>query len=189
VDLQSLRQEIDALDKAEWTHWPHAYGKGRDTVTHLAALLGDDVEAQHEAAQHFGSAIVHQSTLWPVSPDAFAWLVRLLRVKPLPFDVLDECLGALVESADHLGDVPTGTAIPELSSGARTWLEQFVKAPEDDYEELWEDFFEDGFDEEVYHWVLARMAALRPAVLELVTELADQAPATCTAVKESWQSE
>jgi hypothetical protein len=189
VDLPALRQEIDALDKAEWTHWPHAYGKARDTVMHLAALLGDDPKAQHDAAYHFDAAIVHQSSLWPASPDAFTWLLRVLRVKPLPADVLDKCLGALAEAADYLGDIPTGTPVPELSDGVRTWLAQFASADDDEHEAIWEDFFEDEFDEEVYHWVLARMAALRPTVLELVTELADQAPATCAAVKESWQSE
>lgn len=189
MDLQSLRQEIATLDKAEWPNWPHAYGKAHDTVEHLTALLGDDPKAQQDAAYHFNSAIVHQSSLWPASPDAFAWLLRVLRVKPLPPEVLEACLEAVAEAAEYLGDIPTGSPVPELSDGARSWLARFAEAPDDEHEVLWEDFFEDEFAEEVHDWVLARTAALRPTVLTLAAELADQAPGTCADVKESWQSE
>jgi hypothetical protein len=167
----SLGQEISALDKAEWTTWPHAYGSARDTPGHLAALLGDDEEAQLKAARHFSSAIVHQATVWPSSADAFAWLIRVLREKSLPTAVLDECVGALVEAAEYLGDIPSDTPVPELSTEAREWLERFGEAPEDEYEVLWEDFSEYGLDQEVYDWGLARMATLRPAVLALATQL------------------
>jgi hypothetical protein len=107
----------------------------------------------------------------------------------LPGNVLDECLGALAEAADYLGDLPTDTPIPELSSGAREWLARFSAAQDDEHEVLWEAFFADAFDEEVYHWVLARMAVLRPAVAELVAELAEQAPEACADIKEAWQTE
>jgi hypothetical protein len=42
--------------------------------------------------------------------------------------------------------------------------------------------------EEVYTWVLARMAALRSAVAVLVVELADRAPAECAVVEQAWRS-
>lgn len=187
VSVERLRQEIEALGDAEWTDWPHAYGTARDTVTHLVALLGDDADGQFAAARHYSSAIVHQSSVWPASPDAFDWLIRVLRVKPLPPNVLDECLGALAESAEYLGNIETGTPIPKLSGDARAWLAEFAVTPEDDLELLWE--VDEAVGNEVYHWVLVRLAALRPAVAALVTELAEQAPEACGHVRKAWLPE
>ncbi|TDV51913.1 hypothetical protein [Actinophytocola oryzae] len=180
-----LRQEIAALDRAEWTTWPHAYGSARDTPGHLTALLDDDHEAQRGAARHFSSAIVHQTSVWPASPDAFAWLVRVLRERPPPDDILEDCLGALAEAGEYLGDVPTGPA-PELSREGRRWLRKFGKTPDDEHDILWERFLGAEVNQEVYDWVLARMAGLRPAVADLVTALSDRVPTACDAVRAAW---
>jgi hypothetical protein len=165
----TLEQEIGALGKAEWTSWPHAYGKAGDTPGHLAALLGDDEAAQKAAAYHFQSAIVHQSSVWPSSPDAFDWLIRVLREKPLSDPILEKCLGALAESADHIGDVPTDTPVPELSKRARKWLKKFGRTADDEVELLWGT--DEEAEEETWQWVRVRMAALRPSVAALVEEL------------------
>lgn len=182
----SLGQEISALDKAEWTGWPHAYGSARDTPKHLAALLGDDPEAQLKAARHFSSAIVHQSSVWPASPDAFAWLVRVLREKPLPAEALAECVEALGEAAEYLGDIPTGAPVPELSKNARKWLKRFGRTPDDEHDLVWEKFFDTEASQEVYDWVLARMATLRPAVLELAAQLPGRSGDD---LRDAWRSE
>jgi hypothetical protein len=186
MTTDSLRQEISALHKAEWTNWPHAYGRARDTPGHLTALLGDDPEAQLAAARHFGGAIVHQTSLWPPSPDAFDWLVRVLRVSRLPDDVLAKCLGALTEAAEYLGE--TSDAVPELSRNARNWLRRFARTSDDQHEHVWEQFFETEASQEVWDWTLARMTTLRPAVLELAAELADRAPKPCDDLREAWQA-
>jgi len=185
----SLRTEISALGEEEWTSWPHAYGKAKDTPGHLTALLGDDEEAHRHAALHFGSAIVHQSSVWPASPDAFDWLIRVLRVKPLPYNVLEECVGVLIEAAEYLGDVPSDKPVPELSKGARKWLKRFGRTPDDEHDLVWEEFFETEVSQEVYDWVLVRMAKLRPAVFELATELAEQAPKAGEDLRDAWQAE
>lgn len=189
MSLDSLRTEISALGKEEWTSWPHAYGTARDTPGHLAALLDDDEEAQRDAALHFSSAIVHQSSIWPASPDAFAWLIRVLRVKPLPDTVLDECVGALAEAAEYLGDIPADGPLPELPKGARDWLKRFGDTPDDDHELVWEDFLGSGIDGEIYEWLMARMAGLRPAVLELAAELAERAPKSGDDLRDAWQAD
>lgn len=186
MTLDTLRREISALDKAEWTGWPHAYGSARDTPGHLAALLDDDADAQYEAALHFSGAIVHQYSVWPASPDAFALLIRVLRVKPLPTTVLDECLGALAESAEYLGDVPPDTPVPDLSRDAREWLTRFAKTPDDEHDLVWEEFFATGVNEEIATWVTVRMAALRPAVAVLVAELSEKSPVACEDVRVAW---
>jgi hypothetical protein len=180
----TLEQEIGALDKAEWTSWPHAYGKAGDTPGHLAALLGDDEAAQKSAAYHFQSAIVHQSSVWPASPDAFDWLIRVLRATSLPEPVLEKCLDALAESAEYLGDIPTGTPVPELSKGARKWLKKFAKTPDDECELLWGT--DEKAEEETWQWVLVRMATLRPSVAALVEELNGRADVD--AVRAAWLS-
>ncbi|SDK61875.1 hypothetical protein [Nonomuraea jiangxiensis] len=140
MSLDTLRREIGGLGTAEWTRWPHAYGSARDTPGHLAALLGDDCDAQRNAAAHFAGAIVHQSSVWPASPDAFGWLIRVLRERPPPGDVLTRCLGALAEAADYLGEVPAGTPVPELSCEARAWLTRFAETPDDGHDLVWEEF-------------------------------------------------
>jgi hypothetical protein len=197
VTLDSLRQQVSKLSEAEWASWPHAYGKARDTPGHLAALLGDEEDAQAAAAYHFGSAIVHQSTLWLSSPDAFGWLIRVLRARRVPDAVLAQCLGALAEAADLLADIAPGTSVPPLSPAARQWLDRFADAPDidededddedsDDYESVWEEFLTSDEQEELHQWVLIRTAALRPAVAELVEELADRAPVEIDVVRKAW---
>jgi hypothetical protein len=161
----------------KWTAWPHAYGRAEDTPAHLDALLDGDDEAKAAAAVHFQSAIVHQSTLWPASPDAFARLIEILRTTPQPENVLTDCLDALAEAAEYVP--PTGTPVPELSDEAREWLAAFADADEDTVEELWEEP-----DEEVWDWTLARMAALRPSVLALAAEL--PRTAATTRVETAW---
>jgi len=194
----TLQQDIDGLTDAEWTRWPHAYGKATDTPGHLAALLGDDADAQNAAALHFRSAIVHQSTLWPPSPDAFDWLVRVLRAHRVPEPALVGCLVGLAEAGEQLKDLPADAVVPALSPAARTWLVRFAEAPEeadddedddaDTSESLWGEFLESEEQEEVYRWTLARMATLRPAVAALVEEIDGQAPEEVAVVRETWLS-
>lgn len=174
MSVKDLRQEIDDLRTAEWITWPHAYGSARDTPGHLAALLGDDEKAQTAAARHFGSAIVHQSSVWPASPDAFAWLIRVLRARPLPAEVLRDCLSALAEAGEHVEDCDT----PPLSKQGRKWLTRFAKTPDPDHSELWEDFLGSDAEPAVHRWMMARMAALRPEVAALLETLDDDDPAT-----------
>ncbi|WP_328615163.1 hypothetical protein OHS18_46880 [Amycolatopsis sp. NBC_00355] len=192
-DLDSLRQQVNRLSGAEWAGWPHAYGKARDTPGHLVALLDGEEEAQVAATYHFRSAIVHQSTLWLSSPDAFGWLIRVLRARRVPDAVLAQCLGALDEAADLLADIVPGASVPPLSPAARQWLDRFADAPdidEDeegaDYELVWEEFLDSDEQEELYQWVLIRTAALRPAVAELVEELAERAPVEVDEVRKAW---
>lgn len=194
----TLQQDIDGLADDEWTTLPHAYGKATDTPGHLAALLGDDADAQHSAALHFRSAIVHQSTLWPASPDAFDWLVRVLRAHRVPEPALAGCLVALAEAGEQLKGIPADTIVPALSPAARTWLGRFAAAPEeadddedddeDTYESLWGEFLEADESDEIYQWTLTRMATLRPAVTALIEEIDGQAPEEVAAVREAWLS-
>lgn len=168
----------------EWTRWPHAYGVATDTVDHLRALRSGDEEAQRAAAFHFGSAIVHQSTIWPASPDAFAHLIRVLRDTALPDEVLTSCLQALAEAGEYVPE--TGTAIPDLSWEGREWLARFATASDDDHDELWEEFFDAPVETNVYGWMMARMATLRPQVAALVTELAPRNPEGLDELRAAW---
>jgi hypothetical protein len=186
MTTDSLRQGISALHKAAWTNWPHAYGRARDTPGHLTALLDDDPEAQLAAARHFGGAIVHQTSVWPASPDAFDWLIRVLRESRLPDDVLAKCLGALAEAGEYLGD--TSDAVPELSKDADKWLRRFARTSDDKHDLVWEQFFETEASQEVWDWTLARLATLRPAVLALADALADRAPTACDDLREAWRA-
>jgi hypothetical protein len=167
----------------DWTRWPHAYGLATDTAEHLRALQGDDEQAQHAAAAHFGSAIVHQSTVWPASPDAFAALIEVLRVQRLPADVLTTCLQALAEAGEH---VPPPGPVPDLSAEGQAWLARFATTSEDDHELLWEDLLGSPTDTEVYEWVMARMAALCPEVSTLVATLEQTNPDGLAEVRAMW---
>lgn len=183
MNATELRLEIDGLGGAEWTTWPHAYGSARDTPGHLAALLGDDEQAQVAAARHFGSAIVHQSSIWPASPDAFAWLIRVLRVQPPPVEVLGSCLSALAEAGENVEDDDPA----ELSEEGRKWLARFATTPDEDHELVWDDFLVSGADEDVYRWLMTRMAALRPEVAALLEALDGVATAAMLDdVRRSW---
>ncbi|GLZ40835.1 hypothetical protein [Actinokineospora sp. NBRC 105648] len=166
--LESLRADLTAPDAA-WTRLPHAYGTAVDTPAHLLALLGDDLAAQAAAVDHFGSAIVHQSTIWPSSADAFGFLIRVLTLVPLPEQTMVGCLHALAEAGEQAGEVDDTEPVPDLSTEAQAWLNSFGSADEAEQEELWEDFLGSDLDDEVYRWQLIRCARLRPALTDALS--------------------
>ena len=56
----------------------HAYGPAIDTPEHLAALTGDDEDAQVRAVRHLWSAVLHQGTPGTVTPVAVRAVVAAL---------------------------------------------------------------------------------------------------------------
>jgi len=56
----------------------HAYGLAVDTPMHLAALVGGDDKARSAALYHLQSAIMHQSTPWPVTGLVAQYLAALI---------------------------------------------------------------------------------------------------------------
>lgn len=52
----------------DWACLWHAYGPARDTPDHLRALAGEDFEAQRGALDHLAFSVVHQYSVYPVTP-------------------------------------------------------------------------------------------------------------------------
>ncbi len=58
------------IRETDWSRLSHAYGRADDTPLHLAALTGSDAEARSTALGHLWGAVLHQGTLWRVTPPA-----------------------------------------------------------------------------------------------------------------------
>jgi hypothetical protein len=59
-----------SADGVDWSRLFHAYGVATDTPGHLRALTGDDPELQAAAADHLDGAVLHQGSVYPVTPVA-----------------------------------------------------------------------------------------------------------------------
>lgn len=59
-----------AADGVDWSRLFHAYAPATDTPAHLNALIGDDPEAQLAALDHLDGAVLHQGTVYTVTPVA-----------------------------------------------------------------------------------------------------------------------
>ncbi|MBY8847776.1 GNAT family N-acetyltransferase, partial [Saccharothrix sp. MB29] len=84
---------------ADFSRLLHAYGVASDTPAHLAALTGDDPAARARAARHLRSAVVHQSTVWSVTPHALPAVLAALS-DPRAADVRADLLDFLDEVLD-----------------------------------------------------------------------------------------
>lgn len=187
--VESIRAEL-SRESPPWAKRPHAYGAATDTPAHLLALLDGDEPAQQSAVRHLGSAIVHQSTIWPATADAFEFLVRILVAQPLPDPVVLGCLGVLVEAGDAVRGTADSAAVPVLSTEAMTWLSEFNGADEARRDELWEECFGAPIHAEIHHWMTVRCARLRPAVIAAVASLSahgsERVVEMAQAVQSSW---
>ncbi|MDO5067095.1 MAG: hypothetical protein Q4D96_07445 [Propionibacteriaceae bacterium] len=68
----------EILETTDWGHLIHAYGTGADNVTDLETLLGDAVEAMRRAVDALAGAYLHQSTIFPATPPALAFVLAVL---------------------------------------------------------------------------------------------------------------
>jgi hypothetical protein len=68
----------ESADGADWSRLFHAYGVASDTPGHLRALTGGDPELQAAALDHLDSAVLHQGSVYPVTPVAVRVVAGLL---------------------------------------------------------------------------------------------------------------
>lgn len=124
----------DRIAEVPWAYVFHAYGPATDTPSHLLALAAGDDVARAAAVAHMVSAIVHQGTLWPASPDALRIAGDVIGRRRLPPDMAEELAAALAEAAELLPAEEPESA-PALSFEATLWCWQ-VCASEDDFEAM-----------------------------------------------------
>lgn len=65
------------LDDIPWSTLEHAYGTAEDTPQRLRALAEGDDAARADARYWLGASIHHQGTIYPATPPAVPFLVRL----------------------------------------------------------------------------------------------------------------
>ena len=68
----------EILETTDWSHLVHAYGTGADDVAALETLLGSGEEAMMRVAEVLDSAYLHQSTMFPATPPAVAFVLAVL---------------------------------------------------------------------------------------------------------------
>jgi len=72
-----------AAEGVDWSRLFHAYGAATDTPAHLRALVGGDLAGQLAALDHLDSAVLHQGTVYSVTPAAVRVVAGLLHESAL----------------------------------------------------------------------------------------------------------
>ncbi|MEU8528309.1 hypothetical protein AB0C77_22340 [Streptomyces sp. NPDC048629] len=112
----------------DWSKVFHAYGTATDT----AEILDGPLEA---AADHLWSAILHQGTVWPATPEVLRVVGGRLREAPslgLRF-VRD------VASSVNAGNEAEALRARVAAAPTAEWTAAYVAADEDDQVDMWDD--------------------------------------------------
>lgn len=98
-DWQSL------LEATDWSGLSHAYGNAAETPDHIRALVSSDPDERMNAVEHLWAAVLHQGTIYPVTP----FVARILALM-LPDDRLAARARSVFDSDDADG-VPVHDSI------------------------------------------------------------------------------
>lgn len=117
-----------AADDVDWTRLFHAYGPAVDTPGHLRALTGDDLAAADGGLEELSLSVVHQFSVYPVTPFAVRILGGILDDPalrreagdgvPLLVGVLAILDSAAHTSASHEGPMTTELTWPTVGTTA-----------------------------------------------------------------------
>ncbi|KAB1662457.1 hypothetical protein F8O01_00460 [Pseudoclavibacter chungangensis] len=195
------------IDEVAWDQLFHAFGTAGDTAHHLRALAAGRECAQ--AAAHVGTAIVHQSTVWPASADALRLGCEVLSVTVLPVPAVDGVLAALAEAGRVLslevgGDPQLPRRAREAFFEARRLAAEGVADDEvrygpgddepvtDEAGEIVVEILFTEFPDEAAEWMrsaVVRMRELAPLVLETLDALGRRgaaSPELLDACRRAW---
>lgn len=189
----------DAIDEVPWSRLFHAYGPAVDTPGHLHNLAAG--RQLPDAAWHFESAIVHQCTVWSASPDGFRLLVRVMRERELPTDIVDRLLDTLIEAADNFENQIESPTTEEVEAALQAWEQELAAAHypgkqvtnfrgQKSHKDADQLAYEAFMHRRPQAWDLIRYAVtgvqrLRPDVLELLDALDAQGAASPELVNEA----
>ena len=76
----ALRSFSERLDRVAWGQLEHAYGKADDVPALLKALAVGDTEDQGEILSELYSNVLHQGTVYGVTPHAVPFVIELLDI-------------------------------------------------------------------------------------------------------------
>jgi len=77
------------FDKINWSRLFHAYGIAKDTPEHMHNLCSHDFNLREKAIDHLFSAIVHQGTIYSVTPVVVRILIGLPKDPALHEDMYE----------------------------------------------------------------------------------------------------
>ncbi|MFG2330365.1 hypothetical protein ACGFMM_12130 [Streptomyces sp. NPDC048604] len=112
----------------DWSRVFHAYGTATDTGQVLAGPLAD-------AREHLWSAILHQGTVWPATPEVLRIVGGRLREAP----ALGLAFVRDVASSVNAGDEAATLRAQVAAAPTAEWTAAYVAADEDDQVDLWDD--------------------------------------------------
>ncbi|MET7988330.1 hypothetical protein [Streptomyces sp. NPDC005281] len=138
---------VDRRDDVNWCALFHAMGPASDTPRHLAALLGDDVEAFVEGYTHLWSTTLRrEGKAWPATAPTALLVAELLdnpQLGPDDPSLGDAMLAYLyaVGVAADLGDQASGvrTQVRDRATELSEWTSAYLSACADDRAEMWHD--------------------------------------------------
>lgn len=87
MTAHSLQVQLDGIiERTDWARLFHAYDAAADTPGYLSGLLAEDAEVFNAALSHLNSAVLHQGTIFPVTPAAVQVVVFVLSAPVLRMD-------------------------------------------------------------------------------------------------------
>ena len=104
-----------AMDAVDWSRLFHAYGMAEDTPGHLRHLVDDDASLREAAIEHLYAAVLHQGTIYSVTPSAVRVLIELLDEPALRQSLGDEesTLAAVLGFLGCVGESTVEAGVPD----------------------------------------------------------------------------
>lgn len=127
-----------AVADLTWEHHFHAYGQASDTPVELAKLTGRDDEVT-AAMDHLSGAVLHQGSLWSVTPPATRVVAGLLSQPAVAVGdppVLTLMLGWLADVAESVGQIEELDDLPEPTEAE--WATFYADLVNGDDQTAWE---------------------------------------------------
>lgn len=159
------------LEKTDWSIEISAYGDGSDTQSELSKIAPREA-APESTRYHLQSAVVHQSTLFPVVEPTTRFLLPLcaanlsLRHSLLPF---------WEEWLDGVDMIEPCTKVSEdLLAKTRETIRQTIAEDSDNFDSLFEDMEESAPISVMMRHTNYRANCIRPLVIQLYPSLAPQ---------------
>jgi len=157
----SPREVIEATD---WKSLYHAYEHAEDTPNRLLGLLSEEPEVCGDALAFLDAAVLHQGTIYPVTPPVVVFVAGILD---------DKRIGVVCESA-----LPWDERSRPLRAGLLEWLgavaESAIWSQEADDDSGFDDMEDEGNDDNAGSIAATRACrALLPEVYQAIKPFLD----------------
>jgi hypothetical protein len=120
------------LDNINWNRFYHAYGIATDTLGHLQNLFNSDFTQRHNAIEHLFGAVLHQGTIYTVTPIVVKMLITILNHPALREDMgefyKEKYSSQLIQTKKKMNSPDTTPVFAKALLHRCTQLEEVLKS-------------------------------------------------------------